>query len=178
MGMRRTRAPFIHSEVGARARLRVRMHTLFMCQAIEPRGASFHCCCSVAGARAPLLSAENLTEAGSLSRSLRNRTDIRPLLYGWTWSEASPWPPVKAVLKTAFWSDPMYEQMRERLVRAAPEVAVEEGGEFQTLRTTAMRDQPAADLVQRVCSPVVTCMRRCRGRVPRGTCIVARNDCA
>ena len=85
-------------------------------------------------------------EATAIARLLRVRSDVRPHLQGgWTWTPEAPYPPLKAVESSIFWTDPMYESVRDRLLRAAPQVNLSVGGGFLTLRTAKFKEAEAAD---------------------------------
>ena len=66
---------------------------------------------------------------------LHNRNDIKVNVYQWRWSSQSPWPPLKSVLATQLWSNKLYQDVRDRLLRPAPSVQLITGGQFVTVDT-------------------------------------------
>lgn len=88
--------------------------------------------------------AETVSETTVLTGMLRQRSDIKPNLSGtgWVWTETEQYPPVARIEKTPFWQHQDYEPIRQRLQRAAPVVDVDEGGDFSTIRTSALRRDP------------------------------------
>ena len=78
---------------------------------------------------------ESLGEIPALEAMLHNRNDIKVNVYQWRWSSQSPWPPLKSVLATQLWSNKLYQDVRDRLLRPAPSVQLITGGQFVTVDT-------------------------------------------
>ena len=77
----------------------------------------------------------SLGEIPALEAMLHNRNDIKVNVYQWRWSSQSPWPPLKSVLATQLWSNKLYQDVRDRLLRPAPSVQLITGGQFVTVDT-------------------------------------------
>ena len=77
--------------------------------------------------------AENIGEINALSAVLKNSRDIQVKTGTWKWSEAKPFPPLEAVLKSPFWSDPEYENLRNRLKEGLLEPEVSATAEHVTV---------------------------------------------
>ena len=78
---------------------------------------------------------ESLGEIPALEAMLHNLNDIKVNVYQWRWSSQSPWPPLKSVLATQLWSNKLYQDVRDRLLRPAPSVQLITGGQFVTVDT-------------------------------------------
>ena len=77
--------------------------------------------------------AENIGEINALSAVLKNSRNIQVKTGTWKWSEAKPFPPLEAVLKSPFWSDPEYENLRNRLKEGLLEPEVSATAEHVTV---------------------------------------------
>ena len=80
-------------------------------------------------------STESLGEIPSLEAMLRSKADIKVTVGNWRWSATAPWPPVECIKRCGLWSHPMYQDIRDRLLRPAPTVNLTVGGEFVTVDT-------------------------------------------
>ena len=69
-------------------------------------------------------------EVKGLQKVLGNKKDIKPNVGNWQWKADSPWPPVNLITKTRFWDDKVYEEIRSRLGKAAPEINLIPGGAY------------------------------------------------
>ena len=102
---------------------------------------------------------ETVAEAHILRGLLRQCTDIRPNMSGsgWSYSADNQFPPLKNILKSTFWQHEYYSPVRDRLLRAAPIIEIEEGSDYYTIHTiTERREKPQV-------SPLfhVTCVWMC-----------------
>jgi hypothetical protein len=80
-----------------------------------------------------LCRAESMGEVAALEATLQHKADVHVKVGTWRWSETSQWPPLGSVLRTPLWTSPWYEEVRNRLMRPAPEIKVTAGGTFLTI---------------------------------------------
>ena len=80
-----------------------------------------------------------LAEVPALEAALISREHAKVSLVGtrWSWSPATPFPPLDAVLKTPIWSSDKYAQVRHRLRQPVPNPVVKVGGRYVTIDLTA-----------------------------------------
>ena len=97
---------------------------------------------------------ENVGSGMALAKTLHAKTDVRPDLKGgaWRWSEASPFPPLSAILRCPLWADDIYKPHRDMLLRAVPVPQLDDGGTFITLKVTGERKSSAAVPLAQVCT--------------------------
>ena len=88
---------------------------------------------------------ETPAEINILKGLVVNRTDVKPNLssLSWSWSEEDPYPPLQRIEKVHFWAHDDYAAIRERLLRPAPQLDFDTGGEFSTIFTKKLRRDPS-----------------------------------
>ena len=75
-----------------------------------------------------LFLAGSLGEIPALEAMLSNPDDIMVNVHQWRWSSHQPWPPLKSVLGTQFWSGAQYKKIRDHLLRPSQTVQLTPGG--------------------------------------------------
>ena len=65
-----------------------------------------------------------------MQHALGSKIDIRVHVGNWKPANSQAFPPIKAVLKTPFWSHERYQDVRDRLRKPAPEFKVLPGGDY------------------------------------------------
>ena len=98
-----------------------------------------------------LFLAGSLGEISALEAMLSNPDDIKVNVHQWRWSSHQPWPPLKSVLGTQFWSGAQNKKIRDHLLRPAQTVQLTTGGQFVTVDTRG--SEPAPGEVQDVEEP-------------------------
>ena len=62
----------------------------------------------------------------------------------WSWNRDQPWPPLKTVLACKLWSDPLYQPLRDTLVKPLIEPVIELGSEYITIHCLPKPTPPVA----------------------------------
>ena len=68
-----------------------------------------------------------------LRKYLIRADDIAVNCANWRWTESEPFPPIKRVLETPFWSSTAYATLRQRLQQPAANPTVILGGSYVTV---------------------------------------------
>jgi DNA-binding transcriptional LysR family regulator len=77
-------------------------------------------------------------EVPALTASLLDRNDIKVTPpRNWTWTAASPWPPLQQVQACNLWHHAAYADVRARLLRPAAEFRIETGSDFVSVQMVA-----------------------------------------
>ena len=80
----------------------------------------------------------SMGEVPALTASLMDRNDIKVTPpRNWTWTAASPWPPLQQVQACNLWHHAAYADVRARLLRPAAEFRIETGSDFVSVQMVA-----------------------------------------
>ena len=81
--------------------------------------------------------AGNVGEIEAIRSRVHNRADYKVSLAGYRQSRfgSVSEPPIENVMRTPFWTSPLYEPLRQRLAKPVPTVTIMSGGNYVTINT-------------------------------------------
>ena len=101
----------------------------------------------------------NMGEVESIRCRVSNKADCKVSLAGFRQSRSGnvEEPPIENVLKTNFWTSPLYEPLRTRLAKPVPTLTILQGGGYVTINTqtgtTTVSEEFESAEESQVCCP-------------------------